>query len=82
MFVFLHKRVANVLISILRQIVALGQYAAIFVGLDNYALGKALRLMSKSDQLSAARVCVYLVTSLRLKRTQLTLCCASVCYRK
>ncbi|KAG9947976.1 hypothetical protein KCU85_g5335, partial [Aureobasidium melanogenum] len=36
-------------------VVALGQYAAIFVGLDHFALGKAVSLMSKKDQLNAAR---------------------------
>ncbi|KAG9677807.1 hypothetical protein KCU99_g4461, partial [Aureobasidium melanogenum] len=36
-------------------VVALGQYAAIFVGLDYFALGKADSLMSKSDQLDAGR---------------------------
>ncbi|KAH0385764.1 hypothetical protein KCU92_g3199, partial [Aureobasidium melanogenum] len=36
-------------------VVALGQYAAIFVGLDHFALGKADSLMSKSDQLDAGR---------------------------
>ncbi|KAG9829778.1 hypothetical protein KCU98_g14036, partial [Aureobasidium melanogenum] len=39
-------------------VVALGQYAAIFVGLDHFALGKAVSLMSKSDQLDAGRSAV------------------------
>ncbi|KAI4762874.1 hypothetical protein E4T52_05109 [Aureobasidium sp. EXF-3400] len=49
-------------------IVALGQYAAIFVGLDNYALGKAVSLMSSSDLLNAARSaiasnCLFLIAN-------------------
>ncbi|KAI4731040.1 hypothetical protein E4T49_01085 [Aureobasidium sp. EXF-10728] len=49
-------------------VVALGQYAAIFIGLDNYALGKAVSLMSKSDQLYAGRsaiasICLFLISN-------------------
>ncbi|KAI4814806.1 hypothetical protein E4T44_10664 [Aureobasidium sp. EXF-8845] len=49
-------------------VVALGQYAAIFVGLDHYALGKAVSLMSRYEQLNAGRSaiasnCLFLIAN-------------------
>lgn len=38
------------------QIVALGQYAVIFVGLNTYGLGKAAHLLDHSDALDAGKV--------------------------
>ncbi|KAI5245827.1 hypothetical protein E4T43_03014 [Aureobasidium subglaciale] len=55
-------------IIVAATVVALGQYAAIFAGLDNYALGKAVSLMSESDQLNAGRsaiasICLFIISN-------------------
>ncbi|THW11834.1 hypothetical protein D6C98_02115 [Aureobasidium pullulans] len=55
-------------IIVAATIVGLGQYAAVFVGLDNYDLGKAVSLMSESDQLNAARsaiasICLFIIAN-------------------